>query len=85
VTHPAPKVTQTHRAFSMVCGVEVNVLANAEILWRLLTDAEGFPCWNSTVSGVEGRIREGERFDCAFPALTASLRPKSRVLNQTSG
>ena len=61
MTDPTPKLMQTHRAFSMACGVEVNVLANAENIWRLLTDAEGFPRWNSTVSGVEGQIREGQR------------------------
>jgi hypothetical protein len=76
VTHPAPKVTQTHRAFSMVCGVEVNVLANAEILWRLLTDAEGFPRWNSTVGGVEGQIREGERLRLRVPGTDRVLTPK---------
>jgi hypothetical protein len=76
VTHPAPYVTQTHRAFSMVCGVEVNVLARAEILWRLLTDAEGFPRWNSTVSGVEGQIREGERLRLRVPGTDRVFTPK---------
>jgi hypothetical protein len=76
VTHPAPYVTQTHSAFSMLCGVEVNVLASAEILWRLLTDAEGFPRWNSTVSGVEGQIREGERLRLRVPGTDRIFTPK---------
>ena len=69
-------VTQTHHAFSMVCGVEVNVRAYPEILWRLLTDAEGFPRWNSTVSGVEGQIREGERLRLHVPGTDRVFTPK---------
>jgi uncharacterized protein YndB with AHSA1/START domain len=53
-----PKVTQTHRVFSMACGVEVNIRATAERIWTLLTDGKGFPRWNSTVSGIEGQTRE---------------------------
>jgi hypothetical protein len=69
-------VTQTHQAFSMVCGVEVHVRAYPEILWRLLTDAEGFPRWNSTVSGVEGQIREGERLRLHVPGTGRVFTPK---------
>jgi uncharacterized protein YndB with AHSA1/START domain len=76
MTHPTTKVTQAHRAFTMVCGVEVNVLANAGILWRLLTDAEGFPRWNSTVSAVEGQIREGERLRLRVPGTDRVFTPK---------
>jgi uncharacterized protein YndB with AHSA1/START domain len=76
VTHPAPKVTQRHRAFSMVCGAEVNIQANAEIIWRLLTDAEGFPRSNSTVSRVEGQIREGERLRLRVPGTDSVFTPK---------
>jgi hypothetical protein len=71
-----PKVTQTHRPFSMVCGVEVNVLASAETIWSLLTDAKGFPRWNSTVSGVEGEIRDGERLRLRVPGTDRTFTPK---------
>jgi hypothetical protein len=53
VTHPTAQVTQTRRDFSIVCGVQVNVRANAQSIWRLLTDAEGFPrVFTPRVSGV---------------------------------
>ena len=55
------KATQTRRVFSMTRGVEVNIRANVQTVWALLTDAQGFSRWNSTVSGIEGQIREGER------------------------
>jgi hypothetical protein len=70
----------------MVCEVEVNVLANAEIIWGLLTDAEGFPRWNSTVTGLEGQIREGERLrlrapgtDRVFTPEVSGVVPKERM------
>jgi hypothetical protein len=41
--------------------VAVNIRANAKHIWSLLTDAKGFPSWNSTVTRIEGQIREGEQ------------------------
>jgi hypothetical protein len=76
MTDPSPSVTQTHRTFSMVYGVTINVLANAQRIWSLLTDAEGFPRWNSTVSGVEGQIREGERLRLRVPGTDRVFTPK---------
>jgi hypothetical protein len=55
------KAAQTRRTFSLVCTVEVNIRASAEAIWSLLTDAEGFLRWKSTVTRIEGRIGEGER------------------------
>ena len=56
-----PQVTQTHRAFSLTCAVEVNIQAKAATIWSLLTVARRFSRWNSTVTGIQGQIREGER------------------------
>jgi hypothetical protein len=39
----------------------------------LLTDAKGFPRWNSTVSAVEGQIREGERLRLRVPGGFAPI------------
>jgi hypothetical protein len=71
-----PKITQTHSAFSMFCGVAVNIRANADRLWRLLTDAEGFPRWNSTVTRIEGQIREGEKLRLHVPNTARTFTPK---------
>jgi uncharacterized protein YndB with AHSA1/START domain len=60
----------------MTCAVEVNVQAAAEIVWRLLTDAEGFPRWNSTVTGIEGQIRDGERLRLHVPGTKRTFTPK---------
>jgi hypothetical protein len=69
-----PTVTQTHQALSLTCSVEVNIRASAARIWSL-TDAQGFPRWNSTVSGIEGQIREGERLRLHVPGTQRTFTP----------
>jgi hypothetical protein len=71
-----PIVTKTHGAFAMVCGVEVNIRAGAPAIWSLLTDAQGFSRWNSTVAGIEGQIREGEGLRLHVPGTDRTFTPK---------
>ena len=70
------KVTQTSGAFSMACGVVVNISASPAKIWKLLTDAENFPRWNSTVTSVEGQIREGEQLRLRVPGTERTFTPK---------
>jgi hypothetical protein len=70
-----PKITQTHGTFSMSCAIEVNIRASAEKLWRLLTDASYFPHWNSTVTRIDGQIREGERIRIHAPGTDRTFTP----------
>lgn len=51
--------------------VGVHVEASPEQVWALLTDAAGYPGWNSTVVSLEGPIAEGERI-----ALVSTVDPK---------
>jgi hypothetical protein len=81
-----PAVIQTHRAFSLTCAVEANIRANATVTWRILTDADGFSRWNSTVSRFEGQIREGERLrlhvpgtDRTFTTSVSDVVPNERM------
>lgn len=40
----------------------VNLIQAApEAIWQILTDAPGYPGWNTTVAKVEGRIALGEK------------------------
>jgi hypothetical protein len=71
-----PKLTQTHSAFSMTCGVEVNIRATPEVIWSLLTDAKGYPRWNSTITGIDGQIRDGERLRLHVPGTDRSFTPR---------
>ena len=59
----------------MSCRVEVNIKAKAERIWSLLTDAKDFPRWNSTVTGIEGQIREGERLRLHVPGTQRTFTP----------
>jgi hypothetical protein len=70
-----PKITQERSAFSMSCRVEVTIQAKAERVWGLLTDANDFPRWNSTVTRVEGHIREGERLRLHVPGTNRTFTP----------
>lgn len=70
------KVTHALGVFSMACGVELNIRAPAENIWFLLTDAKGFPRWNSTVSSLEGQIREGERLRLHVSGTHRTFTPR---------
>jgi hypothetical protein len=71
-----PKFTQTQGVFSMECGVTVNIRAGADSIWNLLTDAEDFPRWNSTVTSIEGQIRDGEQLRLRVPGTDRAFTPK---------
>ena len=71
-----PKVTKMHGLFSMACGVAVNIHAKAERVWRLLTDAQDFPRWNSTVTSIDGQIREGQQIRLHVPGTDRTFTPK---------
>jgi hypothetical protein len=60
----------------MSCSVAVNIRANTQAVWSLLTDAKGFPRWNSTVTGIEGQIREGERLRLHVPGTSRTFTPR---------
>src|SRR4029078_10762740 len=66
---------QRKHPLAMTSRVEVSIQANAEIIWDLLTDAKGFPRWNSTVTGIEGEIREGERLRLHAPGMNRTFTP----------
>lgn len=40
--------------------VTTTIDAAPEAIWAILTDAPAYPSWNTTVSGVDGRIAPGE-------------------------
>ena len=70
-----PVFTKSAKALGMTCTVSVNILATATIVWSLLTDAKGFSRWNSTVTGIDGEIREGERLKLHVPGTSRTFTP----------
>jgi len=60
----------------MACRVALDIHAAPSTIWSLLTDAKGFPRWNSTVTSVEGQIREGERLRLHVPGTDRTFTPR---------
>jgi len=71
-----PRITQTHRTFSMSCRVEAPIDASPARIWELLTDAQGYPHWNSTVTRIEGQIREGGHLRVHAPGTDRTFKPR---------
>jgi hypothetical protein len=69
-------VAQSRGVFSMTCCVSLNIHAPAATIWSLLIDANGFPRWNSTVTRIEGQIREGEQLRLHVPGTDRIFTPR---------
>jgi hypothetical protein len=69
-------ITQSRGVLSMTCRVALDIRAPAATIWSLLTDANGFPRWNSTVTRVEGQIREGARLRLHVPGTDRTFTPR---------
>ena len=68
-------------------ATSISIRARPETVWALLTDAAGFPNWNSTVEKVEGRIAAGEKLTVyakatpgrAFPLKVTEFTPPQEM------
>ena len=60
----------------MTCSVAVRIQAKPQIVWSVLTDADAFPRWNSTVTRIEGQIREGQRLKLHVPGTSRVFTPR---------
>jgi hypothetical protein len=66
----------------------IAINASAETVWALLTDAAGYPRWNSTVEAIEGRIAFGQKVTVrakaspgrAFPLLVSVFEAPARMV-----
>ena len=66
----------------------VAIRAPAARIWSLLTDAAGYPGWNSTVARIEGSIAPGASITLhvsppggrAFPLRVAEFDPERRMV-----
>ena len=71
-----PQIAQTRRTFSLLCRVEVSIQATPGRIWTLLTDARSFHCWNSTVTAIDGEIRDGQRIRVHVPDTDRTFTPR---------
>jgi hypothetical protein len=71
-----PEATQTATTFRSECSVRCNIAASPATLWALLTDATGFPRWNTTVTSIEGDITLGNKLAVRVPVSERTFTPK---------
>lgn len=65
------KAVTTKKTFSRETAVSIDIQADKSIIWALLTNANNFPSWNSTIISIEGTIAQGEKI-----ILKSKLDPK---------
>lgn len=69
-------------------STKIAIGATPETIWALLTDAPGYPAWNTTIDKVDGHIALGEKITVhakispgqAFPVKVAELVPNERMV-----
>lgn len=75
------KAEKTNGTFRMRCQVRANIRAKPGAVWALLTDAAGFPRWNSTVTRIEGDIAAGRTLKLEVPSAPGRVfKPKVAAL-----
>jgi uncharacterized protein YndB with AHSA1/START domain len=65
------KATKSRSTFRMEVAVGITVRASPAKIWTLLTNAQDFPRWNSTVQSIQGTIALGEKI-----ILKATIAPE---------
>lgn len=60
----------TRRRFQYEVAVTQEILASAEHVWKLITDAQGMVAWNSTIRSIQGEIAPGNKIQ-----LVANIAP----------
>ncbi|MEL6972520.1 MAG: SRPBCC domain-containing protein [Bacteroidota bacterium] len=79
------KASTTKKTFSRTTSISIQIAAEPTTVWALLTDAEDFPNWNSTVTALDGTIATGEKIQLKStlaPDRTFKLKVKEMVPNQ---
>jgi hypothetical protein len=69
-------------------AVALAIRARAETIWSILTDASGYPEWNSTVEKIVGRIAPREKIALRVKAMpgrsfrltVAEFEPEQRMV-----
>lgn len=62
------KATQSRSAFRSSCEINCNIKAPPARIWSLLTNAEDFPRWCSTVTSMKGPIQHGQKLTLTVAA-----------------
>jgi uncharacterized protein YndB with AHSA1/START domain len=71
ITPQIGKANTIKNLFSRETLIAIEINAEPSIIWNLLTNASGYPRWNTTVISIEGNIAMGKKIK-----LTSTLDPK---------
>ena len=55
------KAVTTQKTFSRETAISTDIEADRSIVWALLTNADDYPRWNSTIVSIDGTIEKGEK------------------------
>ncbi len=58
---PVGNASTVKKLFSRQTSVAIDIAASPETIWKLLTSAEMFSSWNSTIVELTGKIALGEK------------------------
>lgn len=61
------KAAKLHGKRYLEYRVGIHIDAPPDKVWALLTDAAGYPGWNSTVTSIDGTIADGESLELKVP------------------
>lgn len=69
-------------------ATRIDIRAQPEVVWKLLTELSEYPTWNTTVDKVEGTIAPGQKIKIhaklapgkAFPVKVTALEPPRRMV-----
>jgi hypothetical protein len=54
------RANKTKSAFRMEYSIGINIKAKTDRVWAIMTNAEDFPRWNSTIRSIGGKIALGQ-------------------------
>lgn len=79
------KANTVKKTFSRTTNVSIFIGSTAENVWGILTNAKGYPNWNSTIVSIEGEIVEGEKIrliSALDPSRAFKLKVKKMTINE---
>lgn len=82
------KANTIRKTFSRETSVSIDIQADPKTIWNLLTSAENYPSWNSTVISIDGKIALGEKIQLksyldpkrVFKLSVKELEPEKRLV-----
>jgi uncharacterized protein YndB with AHSA1/START domain len=88
MTNSNGKAITNKKTFSRETSVSVDINADPKTVWALLTNAENYPKWNSTVISIDGKIALGEKIQLksyldpkrVFKLVVKEVEPEKRLV-----